>query len=386
MRFAVIGAGMQWRACARDLARSAGVSLVLILDRDADRARSVAAAVESAGRPQVSVHSRCLDVVSSRALADALSGVDVVISSAPYFLNPGIALAALKAGASMVDMGGNTDIVRQELELDDEARRVGVTIIPDTGLVPGLGNILAMHGVSMLDEAESVEIRCGGLPQKPRPPLHYRLVFSSYGLINEYSGQAFILKEGRRVKVPAMSGLEEIEFPGPPGRCEAFHTAGGTSTLPWTLEGKVRSLDYKTVRYPGHCERVRLISELGFFDETPLDVLGAAVKPRDLTAALLEKRLEFPDDPDLVVLRVTVTGRLAGKPARKRFDLIDYPDRTGGITAMMRTTAYPTSIIAQMIARKETKGPGALPVELAVPAGPFLSELETRGIKVTESS
>jgi lysine 6-dehydrogenase len=375
---------MQGRACAHDLVRSPGVSEVLIIDQAEERARAVAAAIEAAGRPQVQVRSRCLDVASSRSVADAVSGFGVVISAAPYFLNPGIALACLKAGASMVDMGGNTDVVREELALDDEARRAGVTIIPDCGLAPGLSNVLVAHGVASLDEVDTVKVRVAGLPQRPRPPLNYKLVFSPYGLINEYVGQATILKDGRRVQVPALSDVEEIVFPEPPGVCEAFHTAGGSSTLPWTFEGKVRHLDYKTVRYPGHAAQIRLVRDMGFFDETPLDVLGTPVKPRDLTAALFAGRLDLPDVPDLVVARVVVTGTVSGKPARRSYEMIDYPDRTGGITAMMRTTAYPTSVIAQMIARKETEGPGALPVEKAVPAGLLLTELEKRGIRVTQ--
>jgi len=384
VKFAVIGAGMQGSACAHDLVRSDGVTEILVIDEVDERARAVALAVESVGRPRVHVRSRRLDVESSRAVADAVTGCDVVISAAPYFLNPGIAWAALKAGASMVDMGGNTEIVRQELALDEEARRAGVTIIPDCGLAPGLANVLVAHGVASLDEVDTVQVRVGGLPQRPRPPLNYKLVFSPYGLIDEYVGQATILRDGRRAQVPALSEPEAITFPQPPGECEAFHTAGGSSTLPWTFEGKVRHLDYKTVRYPGHLEQIRLVRDLGFFDETALPVLGKPVKPRDFTAALFARRLDLPDEPDLVVLRVAVTGTKAGKPARRQYELIDYPDKTGGITAMMRTNAYPTSVIAQMIARKLTLGPGALPVEKAVPPRPFLDELERRGIRVTQ--
>ena len=394
MKIAVIGAGMQGLACAFDLARSEGVGELLLLDQDeerlsATRARIEAAAGEAGRTP--SITSQVLDVNDGEGLARALAGCQVAVSAVPYFLNVAISRSAIRARASFCDMGGNTDVVREELSLDDEAKAAGVSLVPDCGLAPGLGNILVADAFASLDKTTEAHIRVGGLPRNPRPPLNYRLVFSAHGLINEYVGEATYLRDGRRTAVPALTGVESIEFPPPAGRCEAFVTAGGTSTLPWTFEGKIRDLTYKTVRYPGHAEMIRSLAACGLFSLDPVSVPtdeGAGhvrIRPREVTAAALTRALGFPGEPDLVVLRVTVKGTRSGSRVTRVYEILDFMDEIHGITAMMRTTAFPVSVVALMLARGEVTARGALPLELAVPTAPFLSALRTRGIEIKQS-
>ncbi|MBI3451078.1 MAG: saccharopine dehydrogenase NADP-binding domain-containing protein [Acidobacteria bacterium] len=393
MKIAVIGAGMQGSACAFDLARSAGVGEVRLLDQQEDRLdatrRRVEAGAREAGKSPA-ITSILVDVADGDAMARALHGFDVAVSAVPYFLNVGLARTALRAGASFCDMGGNTDVVREELSLHAEALAAGVSLIPDCGLAPGLGNILVADGIASLDRATEAHIRVGGLPKQPRPPLNYKLVFSAYGLINEYVGEATYLREGRRTAVAALSELETIDFPGPIGRCEAFVTAGGTSTLPWTFEGKLRELTYKTVRYPGHAEMIRSMAACGLFSLDPVEVPAedggkVRIRPREATAAALTRALDFPGDTDLVVLRVTVKGTRGGKRVTRAYELIDSMDEIHGITAMMRTTAYPVSVVAQMIARGDVTGRGALPLETAIPPAPFLRALAERRIDIQQT-
>lgn len=377
MRYAVIGAGRQGTAAAYDMARFGEAEEVRLLDLDDRVAAQAAARInELIGRPVAT--GRGIDVQDESTLATALHGVDAALSGVPYFLNVGVARAALEAGCHMNDLGGNTDIVRQELELDPWARKRGVSIVPDCGLAPGMSNTLAAWGMTHFDRPVAARQYCGGLPQTPRPPLGYRQVFSFEGLANEYTGEAIVLRQGKRVSVAAFSECESIDIEGV-GALEAFYTSGGTSTCPWTFEGRLESYEYKTLRYPGHFALVKPLVDLGFLDRTPVNVEGRPVSPRSVAQALIGPRIHFPADPDMVVLRVEVAGEKEGRRQRFRMDVIDREDAATGFTAMERTTAFPAAIVSIMQARGQV-APGATPLELAVPGGPFVEELRKRGI------
>src|SRR5207245_6645009 len=189
------------------------------------------------------------------------------------------------------DLGGNNDVVAAELALDTEARSRGVNIIPDCGLAPGMVAVLVAHGAAQFDKLDEIHIRVGGLPQNPKPPLDYQLVFSVEGLINEYIEPARVVRNGKITNVASMTETEDIEFPPPFGRLEAFQTSGGTSTLPETFLGRVRELDYKTIRYPGHCAKFKTMIDLGLCSSEPLPLNGMRVAPRRLLADLLVRNL-----------------------------------------------------------------------------------------------
>ncbi|HVY60230.1 MAG TPA: saccharopine dehydrogenase NADP-binding domain-containing protein, partial [Planctomycetota bacterium] len=168
----MIGAGRQGTAAAYDLAKFAGAREVAIFDRDPALSSSAAVRVNQLAGRQAAT-AGILDAGDPARAATALRGVDAVLSAVPYFLNPGLARAAIEAGASFCDLGGNTAVVDEELSLDGEARARGVSIVPDCGLAPGMANTLAAHLVERTPGARSVAIRVGGLPQDPRPPLGY---------------------------------------------------------------------------------------------------------------------------------------------------------------------------------------------------------------------
>jgi lysine 6-dehydrogenase len=379
MRFLVIGAGLQGYAAAFDLARTQGVAEVVVADVSAARARQAA---ERLNPSVATVRAEILDVSNEPRLTDRLRGFDVVISAVPYFLNLVLTRAAIGAGVSFCDLGGNTDLVREQEALDPQAKAAGVTIVPDCGLAPGMANVLAAAGVARLDRADSVKIRVGGLPLKPRPPLEYMMVFSMHGLLNEYLGQATVLRNGGLATVETLTDVEELEFPKPVGKCEAFVTLGGTSTMPWTYEGKLKTLDYKTVRYPGHAAKIRMLRELGLLEKEPIRVDDVSVSPRTVFAAAAEPRLTFPGEPDVVVMRVVVEGTKDGKRRRIAFEMLDRMDRKNGITAMMRTTSYPTTAAALMIARGEVPFRGVAAMERAIPAEAFLREIRRHELKI----
>ncbi|MFN8549642.1 MAG: saccharopine dehydrogenase C-terminal domain-containing protein [Candidatus Eisenbacteria bacterium] len=250
-------------------------------------------------------------------------------------------------------------------------------------MAPGLAGILAAHGVRDLEPGARVAMRVGGLPQKPSGTLKYALVFSIHGLLNEYAGEAVGIEEGRLARRPTLTGIEPIEFAAPVGRCEAAYTSGGTSTLPWTLGGKVTSLDYKTVRYPGHWERLAFLKELGLLETELLSLGRIKVEPREVLARLLEPLLTVPEVRDLVVLRVTVEGQRGGTALRRTYEMIDYFDESTGLTAMMRTTAFPAAESALLLARGRIEAKGVLAAEEVIEGGAYIDALQRRGLPLT---
>jgi lysine 6-dehydrogenase len=376
MKFTVIGAGMMGSAAAYDLARTGPQDTVVLADINLQRATQAARKIGPGVTPMR------LDVNNPQELREALTGSDAVISAVSYSVNYQISRAALDAGVHVTDLGGNDEVVRRQLTLHEEATRRGITIIPNSGLAPGLINILAVEGTKAFDELDAIHLRVGGLPQNPRPPLYYQIVFSVDGLINEYIEQAAVILDGKLVHIDPMSGLEEITFPEPFGTLEAFNTSGGLSTLATMLEGKVRTLDYKTIRYKGHCEKFKTLLDLGFATNEPMMVGGSVKTNREFFADLLRKKLDY-GDRDVVLARAIITGR-SGKAAKSlTYEFIDRYDEEAGITAMMRTTAFPTAITARMLADDTIKDRGVLPPEMCVPGSLMIDELAKRNVKIT---
>jgi lysine 6-dehydrogenase len=255
-------------------------------------------------------------------------------------------------------------------------------VIPDTGLAPGMVNILAAAGIAEMDTVEAVQIRVGGLPEDPEPPLNYQIVYSLEGVLDYYTTQSWVLRDGRPTEVDALSEVEAVEFPEPVGTLEAFHTAGGLSTMAWDYEGVIPTMEYKTLRYPGHAHIMRAIRDLGLLDTHPVAVNDVELSPRDLFIAVVDSRLRKPDSPDLVALRVEVTGERGGQPARIRYDLIDHFDHETGVSAMERTTGYSLSITGLMQADGRIGTPGVRTPDRGVPASEYIAELARRGVRI----
>ena len=376
MKIAVLGAGLMGRAALFYLSSAAGVEKVGIYDIDLNLAQKISKefgqGLAVAGK---------LDAKDEEAAAEILSEYDAAISCITYRYNPGLTRAAIKAKCHLVDLGGNNDVVDIQRALDSQAIAAGIIAVPDCGLAPGMVAVMVADGVSRLDKTDSVKIRVGGLPEKPRPSLNYQMVFSAEGLINEYWEPCVILENGRKKMVDPMTAVETWEFDGV-GQLEAFYTSGGTSTLPDTYGGKIPFLDYKTIRYPGHCQLFRPMLEIGLASREPLDVEGKMVEPRALFKAVLDSNLSF-GEPDLVLVRVTVAGQSNGSGCEFVYEIIDRYDAKSGLTAMMRTTAFPAAIVAWMAASGKIKERGVKPQELVVDPSLFFAELKKRGIELT---
>jgi lysine 6-dehydrogenase len=376
MKILVLGAGRMGHGAVYDLVHnSPDVELVTVADVDLKKAEAIAEAV---GTPRIDAHH--IDVANYSDVVALMSGQDAVISCVNYWYNVALSRAAIEAGASFCDLGGNNYIVDEQLALDDDAKNAGISIIPDCGLAPGMVSILAMHGAAEFDEVNEIHIRVGGLPQDPQPPLDYQLVFSVEGLINEYVEVARVIRNGEITEVPSMTEVEALEFDGFPP-LEAFQTSGGTSTLPDTFLGKVKELDYKTIRYAGHCEKFRTMIDLGLCSSDEIVADYQKVIPRKVFGELLSRNLPA-DGPDYVLVRLDLAGTKDGAAKELRYDIVDKQDEATGLSAMMRTTAFPASIIAQMMAKGDVLSRGALPQEKAIDPKKFVDELTRRGIEL----
>lgn len=375
MRFLILGGGLQGSACAYDLLRQEDVDAVTIADITA---RDVPFLPEDDER----LARRTVDFTDESAVRDLMEAHDVALSAAPYYLNADLARWAVASGCDYSDLGGNTEIVFEQLDLGPAAEEAGCTLIPDVGLAPGMVNVLAAEGARRLDEAEEVMMYVGGLPQRPRPPLNYQVVYSLEGTLDYYTTPSWIVRDGERRQMDALSEVEQLEFEGL-GTLEAFHTGGGASTLPWHYEGEVDRLAYKTLRYPGHADLMRSIRELGLLSQEEIELDGARIAPRELFMACVGPHLKHPDEPDLVVLKVVARGWRGDMATTLTWDLLDMEDPETGITAMERCTGFTLGIVGLMLARDVIAEPGVFPPYEAIPEGPYLEALDERGIEVS---
>jgi len=379
MKILVLGAGRMGHGAVFDLIHnSPGVERVTVADFDFAKAEAVAAAV---GTDRID--ARQIDASNYSDILELFRGHASVISCVNYWYNVSLSKAAIQVGANFCDLGGNNYIVDEQLALDAEAKAAGINIIPDCGLAPGMVSILAMHGAARFDSVDEIHIRVGGLPQDPQPPLNYQLVFSVEGLINEYLEVARVIRDGKITEVDSMTEIESLSFDSFPA-LEAFQTSGGTSTLPDTFLGNIRELDYKTIRYAGHCEKFKTMMDLGLCSSDEIMVDFQKVKPRKVFGELLQQHLPA-DGPDYVLVRLDFVGIKDGESKKLRFDIVDKQDEATGMSAMMRTTAFPASIISQMMASGDVLSRGATPQEKAIDPEKFVAEIARRNIKIVES-
>jgi len=374
LKVLVLGCGQIGSVIGSDFARSVNEADVVVADKNPERARAVASKMGGVDWIRVDSESR-------ESLSGAFKGFDLAIVALPGDFGYMALKSGVEAGVDIVDTSFSPE---NPLSLSDEATKKGITIIPDCGVAPGLSNMLVGHAASKLDTVDNAHILVGGIPEKPVPPLGYTVTWSAEGLIDEYIRGAFIVENGRIVEVPALSGLEKIDFPGV-GKLEAFYT-DGLRTLLHTFP-KVRSMYEKTLRYPGHIQKIKLLKELGFFGDEPLEVEGASVHPRIATARILERSLRKPDVGDILAMMVEVDGIRQGEKAGFKYHILDRFDKTGKVTAMARTTAYTASIVAQSLAKGHISEKGVVPPEkLGMEESLFnrvISGLNTRGVRVS---
>jgi len=371
-RYLVLGSGRQGIAAAWDLKQSGAE--VHIADGNAAAVNSALARLGMAREAGAIV-----DFQDRDQIVPLLEWADGAVFAADYALNLDLTHWAIEARCNTVDYGGNHDVVHAQHELDAKAKTAGVAIVPDTGLTPGLAGILVAGGVQKLDEAKAASIRVGGLPQHPKPPLNYALIFSVRGLTNEYLEPSVIVTGGRKTTRPSLTGLEKLTFDN--REFEAFYTSGGVSTLPETFDGVLQELDCKTIRYPGHAALIRFAFDIGFRSEEVVETEGERFVPRRVFEEMLGRSLPH-DPPDETLLRVTVHGVRGGAPAEVVYEMVDRYDPKTRFTSMQRTTAWPGSLVLRMITESEIADRGVLYQERVVDADLLVERLAARGVKI----
>lgn len=378
--YSILGSGRQGVAVAYDLVKFGNAEEVRLLDIDIDATESGANRINSLLKCDTTTSEK-LDVTNHTEMVKSLKDVDVFISAVPYHLNPKITSAALEAKASMVDLGGHTDIVRKQLEFHEDAENVGITIVPDCGMGPGMNITMALLAMEQLDEPKEVRIWDGGLPQNPKPPWNYNLFFHINGLTNEYDGDAYFLRDGAISPVACFEDVESVIFPNSIGTLEAAVTSGGLSTMPWTFEGKLDILENKTLRYPGHWEWMKAYRELGLFSEESVKVGDIEIMPREFYHHLLNPKINDGIVKDVCLMRVECKGIKDGKQIVSTVESVEYFDEDTEFTAMEKWTGWHASIMAIQIAERKIPS-GAFPVEKTMTGQSFLYEAKKRNYNI----
>jgi saccharopine dehydrogenase-like NADP-dependent oxidoreductase len=363
MNVVILGAGRVGSAMAIDLAKDKRFH-VLVADRDE---RSLEALRTGYGIP-----GERMDVSLENAVRRVVAKADFVVSAVPGFLGFRTLEAILECGKNAVDIAFFPE---DPFALDELARAKKVTAIVDCGVAPGMSNLLVGHVAAGLQRTDRVRIYVGGLPSVRQWPYEYKAGFSPIDVIEEYTRPARLVRGGKVEVCPALSELELIDFPDL-GTLEAFVT-DGLRTLARTIDAP--DMIEKTMRYPGHAERMRMLRETGFFSETPVDVNGVSVRPLDVATRLLFPMWQMGEgDEDITIMRIVVeglgpkglgpeglspNGRGAEGNVRTTYDLVDRYDRTTGTTAMARTTGYTATTAVRMLAAGLWTEPGVVAPE-----------------------
>lgn len=370
MKVLILGAGKMAKAAAFDLANNPQVKLITIASRTKSAAQKIKKAV---GSKKIKILA--LDISKKIATRKAMKEHDIVLSCVPYFFNLDLSNLAIQAKTHFVDLGGNHQVVKKQLKLNKQAKAAEVLIVPDAGLAPGLVSVFTKRFLEEMDKVDEVHLRVGGLPLKPKGILKYGLVFSIKGLVNEYVGKSVELKQGKKVQTQTFSGYETLKFSSPFNTVEAFVTSGGTSTLPESCKNKIKTLDYKTIRYIGHHKVLN--------DHQKQH--GLDFKDTKKNRESLEKFISDhvgPIKEDVILLRCWAIGKLKGKKRTVEYTIIDRYDKKTGLTAMMRMTAFPAAILVSLIGSGEVAKVGATTQEYFIDARFILDELKKRGIKI----
>ncbi|RHW35816.1 saccharopine dehydrogenase [Lysinibacillus yapensis] len=381
MKVVVLGAGLMGKEAARDLNASDKVEKVFLADINTKAAKAF---VESLQTDKIEVVA--CNAGNREELRTVMAKGDVCVNALFYDFNEAVAKTAIEVGVHAVDLGGHIgEITERILALNEEAKQKNVTIIPDLGVAPGMINILAGYGVSKLDSVESIKLYVGGIPTKPQPPLNYTQVFSLEGVFDHYTEPAKVIQQGKLKEVPSLSGIEPIYF-NEYGVLEAFYTSGGTSTLIKTFPN-VKTLEYKTIRYKGHAEKFKLLSELGFLSkENKVEVDGQEVRVRDVVREALKKKLDLGDQEDAVLLRVIVSGEKSDEQVTYEYELNVKRDAATSMTAMARATACTIASAAIMLGSGVITKRGVYPPESIVPGYEYIEKMAKRGVIIKETS
>ena len=372
MKITVLGAGAIGAAVAQDLAGHPDVTAVQVCDL---RARHLQ---ELPSHPKL--RSFQVDARDTAVLRSILAGSQAVVGAVPGEMNVALAALCVDLGVHFLDLGGSDRVVERQLALSDEARARGVWVVPNCGLAPGLVNVLCLEGMAAFDAVEAAHVRVGDLPLAPVDPFDFVVNWTAEKLLEDYLDPVEVLRDGALAHGTPLADLETLCFPAPYGAVEAFTTQGGLGPLARSIAGRVQTLDHKTIRWPGHAEKMRFLLALGLADRQTIDV-RTHLTYRDVLVRRLRQRVPA-EQADALLLRVLVRGTKDGRPQTLVYELLEEYDAATGTTAMKRCTAIPTAVLAVMVASGEVPGGGAAPPEQVAPRGRYLEAVRARGLDV----
>jgi len=367
------GAGAMGAVTVRDLAQSPDVSNVIIGNVSIARANQLKSSI---GSEKVSVTR--VDVSNRSCLVEAMKEADAVANATPYHLNVQIMKAAMKARRNLTDLGGVYHTTLEQLELNEEAKEAGITVVPGCGLAPGTADILAKYGADKLDAVDEVHIKYG---EVNLTPVKYKWSFRT--VLEEYTTGPVVYRNSEYKKLLPFSGKQVVKFPEAIGELTCcYGLYSGVATLPRTIRG-VKVVDCLMVHSEEDEQRIKVLNEMGLTSSKPIDFRGEKISPREF----LLRSAPPPDSEakDVAGVTVEVTGIKSGEKARCIYSVVLPYHEKYGTSALAYLTGVPLSIAGQMLARGEISDLGVLPPEAAVKPKPFFAELSKRDIKINET-
>ncbi|NNG01901.1 MAG: saccharopine dehydrogenase [Desulfobacteraceae bacterium] len=348
MKILVLGAGLVGGPMVMDLATEAGFD-VSVADVNGDALERI--------KNKVQVRTIQKDLGNPGTIRDLAADADLVLNAVPGFMGFQSLKAILEAGKNVVDIAFFPE---DPFDLDDLAKQNGVTAVVDCGVAPGMSNVLIGYADSLLDETRAAEVYVGGLPKVRVKPWEYKAVFSPIDVIEEYIRPAYLVEKGERVCKPALSEPELMEF-ARVGTLESFNT-DGLRSLAKTMD--IPDMKEKTLRYPGHIEKITMLKETGFFSQKPIDFNGMQISPLDFTTRMLFPKWKLDEgEQDITVMKIKVEGVKDGKQRRYTYDLFDEYDSTTAVHSMARTTGYTATTAVRMLAKGVFDRKGICPPE-----------------------
>ncbi len=373
MKVVVLGTGLVGAPMAKDLAKDSSFE-VMAVDINPEALSRLSQDSE--------IRTIKIDLSNLENVKRIVKENDLVVNALPGSLGYQTLRAIIEEGKDVVDI---SFFPEEPFTLDSLAREKGVTAVVDCGVAPGLSHILVGYASRKLDEIDTVKIYVGGLPEVREWPYEYKAGFSPADVIEEYIRPARYIENGKLKEKPALSEVEYINFPQV-GTLEAVMT-DGLRTLLRTIQAK--NAAEKTLRYPGHSEKMKMLRETGFFSKQLVAINGIKVRPLDLTATLLFPKWKLGEsDRDFTVMRVIVEGKGERKGLRFEYELFDRYDDVTRTHSMARTTGYTATICLRMIAQRIFSRKGICPPELIGEEEGcvkfLLEELRKRGIFLEE--
>ncbi|HLQ28837.1 MAG TPA: saccharopine dehydrogenase NADP-binding domain-containing protein [Ktedonobacteraceae bacterium] len=376
------GAGAMGRVTVRTLTEYEDVEQITIADYNEERAREVAAALNSS-----KIQVKQIDVNDSERLSQLLRGADVVLSAVEYVYNLPVLMACIQEKVHYADLGGLFHMTRKLMDMHAEAEAAGITAILGMGGTPGITNLLARAAVDQLDRVDSVKVQLGCSDDTPSTaPLV--APYSIRTILDEFTRPPQVFQDGTWYPQQPLTGQEELIFPLPVGRATAIYSLHSEcASFPVSFRDKgIRHVSFKIAFPSDFLTRLKFLVDIGFGSDEPINVKGVRVSPREVLARLLEMApAEDVEPQDCDVLRVVVAGEASGQQVEITNQVVVLPYRRWGISAGALDTGTPLAIAGRMLANGEISRRGAFGPEMCVPLEPFFQGLARYDMHVTET-